>query len=111
MVNASWLLALITVCAVVCLSSVLRVYLLARQVRAHEARQAHVYANQRVSSGASGCRPAPGRGVPSHSIILPTRSAWSSSHLKARKCSSIKQAKGMVLFTALPPAASDHAAS
>ena len=49
MVNASWLLALITVCCVVCLSSALRIYLLARQVRSHEARQAHVYANQRVS--------------------------------------------------------------
>ena len=51
MVNASWLLALITVCCVVCLSSALRIYLLARQVRSHEARQAHVYANQRVSGG------------------------------------------------------------
>ena len=51
MVNASWLLALITVCCVVCLSSALRIYLLARTVRAHGARQAHVYANQRVRRG------------------------------------------------------------
>jgi predicted RNase H-like nuclease len=61
MVNASWLLALITVCCVVCLSSALRIYLLARQVRAHEAHQAHVYANQRVRGNATDSLAATGQ--------------------------------------------------